>query len=274
MRKDFRTSKGAPRKLHHRSEDERSQRDPGSTGLFHIYGRRPVLEALKKGMVIEIEIARTAHEQIVDEIARAAEERQIPVRNVPQMSDQEGELDQGVRAVSRPPEVRGDLRAFLDLLPRDPLPLILMLDGITDPQNFGAILRTAEGAGVSAVVIRERRQAPVTDTVVKASAGAAYMIPIFHVANLSQAIRLMKAAGIWIVAAVGEESGTSAWEYDWNRPVILIVGAEGAGISTLLKRDADDSVRIPMFGHIESLNVSVATGVLLFEAVRRRTEHT
>jgi len=105
--------------------------------------------------------------------------------------------------------------------------------------------------------------------VVKASAGAAYLLPIFHVPNLSQVLELLKDAGMWIIAAVGEE-GVPHWEYDWNRAAAIVVGAEGAGVSALLRKDADDLVKIPMFGQIESLNVSVATGILLFEAAKRR----
>ena len=273
MRHDRRTSRDsrpdAPRPVFR----EHSSHEPGPSGSFFIYGRRPVLEALKKGAVISVQIAKSAHGEIINEIVKSAEERQVPVRQVVDMPEPEDVVTQGVTASARPPEVRGDLRDFLECLPKDPLPLILMLDGITDPHNFGAILRTAEGAGVTAVIFRERRQAPVTDTVVKASAGAAYLLPLFHVANLAQTVRLLKDAGLWIVASVGEE-GIPAWNYDWDRPATLIVGAEGAGVSDLLLRDADDAVKIPMYGHIESLNVSVATGVLLFEAARKRTQIT
>ena len=273
MRKEHRTNKDASRSTFQHPPAHPAYRDPGSPpGLFNIYGRRPVLEALKKGVVTGIEIARSAHGQIVDEIIHTAEERRVPLRRVEDLPETEDVVSQGVRAAAKPPEVRGDLRPFLERLSKDPLPLFLMLDGVTDPHNFGAILRTAEGAGVTAVIISERRQAPVNDTVVKASAGAAYLVSVFQVANLAQTARLLKTAGLWIVAATGEEGGTSAWEYDWNRPTVLIVGAEGMGVSTLLRRDADDEVRIPMYGRIDSLNVSVATGVLLFEAVRRRTK--
>ena len=228
-------------------------------------------EALRLGVVKSVEITRGAHGQVVQEIVRAAEEQQIPVKRLEEFVDQEETTTQGVRAYARPPEVRTDLRKFLDGLPEHSLPLLLMLDGVTDPHNFGAILRTAEGAGVSAVIVRERRQAPITDTVVKASAGAAYFIPVFQVINLAQTLRFLKEYGFWSVAAVGEVDTRNYWEYDWRRPTTLIVGAEGPGVSSLLKRDVDDLIRIPMSGRMESLNVSVATGVILFEALKRRT---
>ncbi len=244
---------------------------PGTpSGLFSIYGRRPVLEALKSGVVVSLEIIGHAHGQIMQEIVREAEQRRVPIRRTDRFEIDEEAVTQGVRALASPPRVREDLRSYLEELPEEPPPFLLMLDGVTDPHNFGAILRSAEGAGVNAVIIRERRQAPMTDTVVKASAGAAYFVPVFQVVNLAQTLKLLQESGFWSVAAVGGEESRPYWEYDWPRATVLIVGAEGAGVSPLLQRDADDKVAIPMLGRIESLNVSVATGVLLFEAARRR----
>jgi 23S rRNA (guanosine2251-2'-O)-methyltransferase len=145
-----------------------------------------------------------------------------------------------------------------------------MLDGITDPHNFGAILRSADAAGVSGVIIRERRQVPVTDVVVKSSAGAAYLIPIFQVVNLSQTLGILSGEGFWSVAAMSGEGVKHYSEYNWNAKTILIMGAEGTGVSDLLAREADDRLAIPMNGKVESLNVSVATGILLFEAAKVR----
>lgn len=246
---------------------------PGTpSGLFSIYGRRPVLEALKSGVVVSLEIIGSAHGQIVQEIVREAEQRRIPIRRTDHFEIDEESVTQGVRAFASAPPIRSDLRSYLEELPEDPPPFFLMLDGVTDPHNFGAILRSAEGAGVTAVIIRERRQAQITDTVVKASAGAAYFVPVFQVVNLAQTLKLLKESGFWSVAAVGGTESRPYWDYDWPRAMVLIVGAEGAGVSFLLQREADDKVGIPMLGRVESLNVSVATGVLLFEAARKRTE--
>lgn len=247
-------------------------RQPGTpSGLFRIYGRRPVLEALKLGVVKSLEITSQAHGQIIEEILLEAEARSIPVKRATQFELEEEAVTQGVTAYAIPPRVRSDLRRFLEELPESPPPLLLMLDGITDPHNFGAILRTAEGAGVNAVIIREHRQVSITDTVIKASAGAAYFTPVYEVVNLAQTLRLLKETGFWSVAAVGGEESRNYWDYDWQRPTVLVIGAEGAGVSTLLRREADERVAIPMLGRIESLNVSVATGVLLFEASKKRT---
>jgi 23S rRNA (guanosine2251-2'-O)-methyltransferase len=256
----------APRNRDHTSQPH----EPGPTGSFVIHGRRPVLEALRKGVVRAIEISDSAHGPIIDKILQTAEIRRIHVQRVKDYIGSDSAVSQGVQAFATKPEIRGDLRAFVEQLAPQPLPLLLVLDGVTDPHNFGAILRTAEAAGVTAVVIRERRQVPVTDTVVKASAGAAYLVPIFQVPNLAQAARVLRERGFWLAAAVGETENVPLWDFDWDRPMALFVGAEGQGVSELLRNLVDDQIRIPMVGHISSLNVSVATGVLLFEAMKAR----
>jgi 23S rRNA (guanosine2251-2'-O)-methyltransferase len=246
---------------------------PGeSSGLFRVYGRRAVTELLRLGLVKTLEVARQAHGRALEDILRLAADQRVPVSRVEFLEDEDGPVEQGVRALAVPPPLRHDLRRFVEVLPEAPAPLILMLDGITDPHNFGAILRTAECAGVSAVIIRERRQAPITDTVVKTSAGAAYLVPVFQVVNLSQGLRILAECGFWSVAAVADDSSRSYRDYKWNGKTVLIVGAEGAGVSELLKRDADERILIPMAGKLESLNVSVATGVILFHAAAAR-EH-
>jgi 23S rRNA (guanosine2251-2'-O)-methyltransferase len=243
---------------------------PGEpAGLFRLYGRKPVIEALRMGVVQQIEIAKRAHGKVIEEILALADERRIEVRRVEILGGESELTQQGIAAFAHPPVLRGDLKEFVRHLPESPLPLLLMLDGITDPQNFGAILRTAEAAGVTAVIIRERRQVAVTDVVVKASAGAAYLVPIFQVINLSQTMRMLREENYWSVAAVGEAK-MSFRDYNWKAKTILILGAEGAGVSELLQKEADDRISIPMYGHVESLNVSVAAGVLLFEAAKGR----
>jgi 23S rRNA (guanosine2251-2'-O)-methyltransferase len=237
-----------------------------SSGLFHLYGRKPILEALKLHKVRSLEISARAHGRTIADIVSLAQEQHIPINRVESFAEEEGHTLQGIRAFAEPPPLRHDLRKFVHDLPEKPYPLLLMLDGILDPQNFGAILRTADGAGVSAVIIRERRQAPVTDVVVKSSAGAAYVVPLFQVTNLHQTLRLLAENGFWSVATVAEEGAKPYREYRWNSRTILIVGAEGAGVSELLKKEADDRISIPMHGKLDSLNVSVATGIILYEA--------
>jgi 23S rRNA (guanosine2251-2'-O)-methyltransferase len=239
-------------------------------GHFRIYGRQPVLEALRLGLARSVSCTRTAHGKIMDDIRRLAAEQELPLTVMDEFPEEEGVVTQGVQAVTLPPELRHDIQHFVEELPESPHPLLLMLDGITDPHNFGAILRSADAAGVKAVIIRERRQVHITDAVVKSSAGAAYTVAIFEVVNLSQTLRMLRDKGFWSVAAAQGEDSKPYREHDWNAKTVLIVGAEGAGISDLIKKEADVRVSIPMFGKLDSLNVSVAAGVLLFESAMAR----
>ena len=149
--------------------------------------------------------------------------------------------------------------------------LLVLLDHITDPHNAGAIIRTAEGAGAHGVVLPDRRSAGVNATVRKAAAGAAAHIPIARVANLNQAVRTLKKAGVWVFGADLKPDSISMVEADFKRDTAIVIGAEGAGLSALTARECDYLVRIPMRGRIESLNASVAAAVLLYEAVRQRS---
>ncbi|MFN2527179.1 MAG: 23S rRNA (guanosine(2251)-2'-O)-methyltransferase RlmB [Candidatus Baltobacteraceae bacterium] len=148
--------------------------------------------------------------------------------------------------------------------------LLVLLDHITDPHNAGAIIRTSECAGASGVVLPERRSAGVNATVKKASAGAASHLPVARVANISQTIRMLKKAGVWIFGADLGPDSIALTDADFSRDAALVVGAEGEGLSQLVRRECDYLVRIPMLGKVGSLNASVATGVLLYEVVRQR----
>jgi 23S rRNA (guanosine2251-2'-O)-methyltransferase len=147
-------------------------------------------------------------------------------------------------------------------------PLIVVLDGVTDPHNLGAVLRSAEAGGAHGVVVPKRRAVGLTGTVAKTSAGAVNHIPVARVTNITQALRELKEAGLWIACA--DMSGQSMYDADMSGPVALVLGAEGVGVSRLVVEQSDYTVRIPMLGKIESLNVSVAAGVLIYEVVRRR----
>lgn len=243
------------------------------SGLCLIHGRQPVLEVLRLGLVKSLEMSRMAHGRSVDEIRRLAAAAAIPMRQVDSFEASEGLTVQGVRAWAESPPVRFDLRPFLADLPESPAPLILILDGIQDPQNFGAIIRTAETAAVSAIIVRERRQAPLTDVVVKVSAGSAYLVPIFQVVNISQSLKILADFGFWSVATVADPQAQTYTQYDWSGKTAIIVGAEGAGVSDLVLRQADAVVTIPLFGRTESLNVAAAAAVILFEAAKSRFPH-
>ena len=146
----------------------------------------------------------------------------------------------------------------------------VVLDHVTDPHNVGAIVRTAECVGATALIIPERRAAGINATVRKASAGATSYLPIARVANIAQAIRTMKKAGIWIAGAALAEAAVPYTEADFKRDIAIVIGAEGDGIGPLVQRECDYLVQIPLEGKVQSLNASVAAGVLLFEVVRQR----
>jgi 23S rRNA (guanosine2251-2'-O)-methyltransferase len=148
--------------------------------------------------------------------------------------------------------------------------LFVVLDHITDPHNAGAIIRSAECAGATAVVIPERRAAGVNATVRKSAAGATAHVPIARVANVAGALRTMKKAGIWAAGAAGNADSMDYTTADFRGDLAIVIGSEGDGISQVVRKECDFLVRIPMFGNVESLNASVAAGVLLFEARRQR----
>lgn len=149
--------------------------------------------------------------------------------------------------------------------------LFVVLDHITDPHNAGAIIRSAECAGATAVVIPERRAAGINATVRKAASGATAHVPIARVSNVAGALRTMKKAGIWTAGAAGDPASKEYTQADLKGDIAIVIGAEGDGISLVVRKECDFLVRIPMFGALESLNAAVAAGILLFEARRQRT---
>lgn len=149
------------------------------------------------------------------------------------------------------------------------IPFYLVLDQVQDPYNLGACLRTAEATGVHGVVAPKDRSAGITPTVCKVASGAAELVPLYRVTNLSRVLQQMKQAGLWIIGSAGE-AGQNAFKTDLSGPVGLVIGAEGHGLRRLTRQQCDLLVYLPMAGKIESLNLSVAAGVLLYEAVRQR----
>ncbi|MFA5983286.1 MAG: 23S rRNA (guanosine(2251)-2'-O)-methyltransferase RlmB [Methylococcaceae bacterium] len=147
--------------------------------------------------------------------------------------------------------------------------LFLVLDNVQDPHNFGACLRTADAAGVHGVVITKDNASGITPTVCKVASGAAETMPIYQITNLSRTLRSLKEQGLWILGAAGEAQ-QSLFEADLTMPLAIVVGAEGKGLRRLTREQCDFLVKLPMRGQVESLNVSVATGVLLYEALRQR----
>lgn len=149
-------------------------------------------------------------------------------------------------------------------------PFLLVLDGVTDPHNLGACLRSADAAGVHAVIAPRDRACGLTPVVRKVASGAAETVPFVQVTNLSRTIKSLRDAGVWVVGTALEEGAVSLYERDLTGPLALVLGAEGAGIRRLTRENCDDLAYIPMAGTVQSLNVSVATGICLFEALRQR----
>jgi 23S rRNA (guanosine2251-2'-O)-methyltransferase len=237
-----------------------------------IYGINPVLEALRAGRVTMLRVA-TRGSARVDELTILAERGGVPVRRVAAE-----ELERAARGAAHQGVV-ADLReashvSVEDLvIAADGPALIVVLDGIEDPHNLGAILRTADAAGVHGVVRQSRHAAPLGGAAAKASAGAVAHVRIAEVVNVARALEQLKAAGVWTVGLAGD--APHAYDaIDYGLPTALVVGAEGTGLRRLVRERCDWVVSIPMHGHVASLNVSVAAGVALFEAVRqRRSRH-
>ncbi len=178
-----------------------------------------------------------------------------------------GSTHQGVVAVCREVAVA---RTLDDVLAgADARTLLLLLDGVTDPRNLGACMRAADAAGAQAVIVPRDRSANLTPVVAGAAAGAAEALPLLAVTNLARAMEEIRDAGVWIVGAAGEAQRT-LYEIDLTGPLAWVLGAEGQGLRRLTREKCDWLARIPMHGHVDSLNVSVATGVCLFETARQR----
>ncbi|MNT29748.1 23S rRNA (guanosine-2'-O-)-methyltransferase RlmB [compost metagenome] len=178
-------------------------------------------------------------------------------------------VHQGVVAEVSPSQVWGEamLEELLDRT--EGAPLILVLDGVTDPHNLGACLRTADAAGALAVVVPKDKSATLTPAVRKVACGAAEVIPLVAVTNLARTLEKLQQRGLWVVGTAGEAE-QELYQQDLTGPTILIMGAEGKGMRRLTREHCDFLVKLPMAGSVSSLNVSVATGVCLFEAVRQR----
>jgi len=242
-----------------------------------LYGLHPVEEAIRSGsrQLDHISVARERHgangkaDPRLDAVIALARAAKIRVSLEPR--DQLTRLartdtHQGILAVVRE-------RQFLALedllaLPHHPR-FFLALDGLEDPHNLGALIRTADGAGVDGILLPERRSAPITATVAKTSAGASEHVRIARVTNLVRALEQMKKSNIWVVGL--DERGTPDYtDYDFSTDTVLVLGREGAGLHDLVKKTCDHLLRIPMAGQVSSLNVSVAGAVVMYEALRQR----
>ena len=243
-----------------------------------LYGVHAVEEALRAGRrrFDHVLVARERHDSRLEQLVSQAREAGVRVRSEPrdQLTHVAGTTaHQGVVAVVRPQEMLAieDLFAPPARGSGTPPPsrLILALDGVEDPQNLGALLRVADGAGVDGVVLTERRSAPLSPVAVKASAGAAEHLRIARVVNLVRALEDLKRNNLWIIGL--DERGAIDYDhFDFTGDCVLVLGREGAGLHDLVRRTCDHLLRIPMAGGVSSLNVSAAGAVVLYEAYRQR----
>lgn len=242
-----------------------------SKNLIYIYGINPVEEAFKvKDAIKEVYISKDRIKKL-SKIVALAEQYSIPIKIVDTSF-----IDRTVKGAHQGVFAKVKIKKTISLDEALEIPnekkepaFFLILDLIEDPQNFGAVLRVADAAGVHAVIYQERRSAGIVPSLWKTSAGAIWHIALVEINNIKYAIKQLKEEGIRIIGA--ETSGVNVlWESDFKQPLALVVGSEGKGIRQTVLSLCDEKVKIPMKGEINSLNVSVATSILLFEVLRQR----
>ena len=238
---------------------------------FGIHAVSALLDA-DSGSVRRLLVAEGRSERRVKALVDTARERGIPVKTLPRARLDDltgGGVHQGIVAESAPLQAgnESDLEKLLEAT--DGTKLFLVLDGVTDPHNLGACLRTADAAGVQAVIAPKDKSAPLNATAIKVACGAAQSVPYIQVTNLARTLQLLQQYGIWITGTAGEAE-QDFYQADLSGPMALVMGAEGKGMRRLTREHCDQLIKIPMAGQVSSLNVSVATGVCLFEIVRRR----
>ncbi|MDT4955601.1 MAG: rRNA (guanosine2251-2-O)-methyltransferase [Acidobacteriota bacterium] len=249
------------------------------TDNAHLYGVAPVLEALRAGQraIERVTIAEGARHNRLRELIELARSANVPVhfasrvelaRFVGADANHQGVV--ASVAAARYTDADDLLDALASRVGTDDPPLVVVLDGVEDPRNLGAILRTVECAGAHGVFVPERRAVGLTETVAKAAAGALEHVAVARAANLTRLIEQLKQRNIWTVGTSADAS-SSYTEWDWTQPSALFLGGEGTGLHRLVRERCDTLVSIPVRGRIESLNVSVAGGIVLYEAIRQRT---
>jgi len=249
-----------------------ASRDPGPISI--IYGVLPVLEALRADnrRIDKVLLAEGSKKHRMSEIIDACRSRSIPWNRVSKeafaKNIDSNENHQGVMAFTASADY---VETDAILKNQGETPLIVILDGVDDPRNLGAILRVAEGAAVNGIVIPERRAVGLNETVAKSSAGAIEYVKVAKATNLNRFIEELRSRDIWVVGT-SSDAKLDYYDWDWTRPSALVLGSEGSGLHRLVSENCDVLVKIPMYGKIDSLNVSVAAGVILFEARRQRSK--
>lgn len=237
-----------------------------------VFGIRAVMEAIRSGKEIEsLYIQRGLGGELFNELKSTLNEFQITAQQVPveKLNRITAKNHQGIVAFISPIVYQKIEDIIPQVYERGEVPLILVLDGITDVRNMGAIARSAECAGVHAIVLPVKGSAQINEDAIKTSAGALYQIPVCRHNNLLQTVQFLQSSGLQLVCCT-EKTTEDIYQPDYTSPTAIIMGSEEDGIGNELIRIADHLAKIPMFGKIESLNVSVSTGVILYEAVRQR----
>lgn len=237
-----------------------------------IFGVHPIVEAIKAGKEIDkIYIQSDISGPGLTELRKAIKQGKVPFSHVPvqKLNRHTNGNHQGVVAFISPIETQDIEDILPQLFEQGKVPFILMLDRITDVRNFGAIVRTAECAGVDAIIIPKRESAQINEDAIKTSTGAIFRVPICKVDNLTDTVYLLKDSGLTIVGCT-EKTTTTIYESNYSEPVAIIMGNEEKGIANQLLKNCNSLAKIPMAGEIASLNVSVAAAIILFEAVKQR----
>ncbi len=239
-----------------------------------LYGLHPVEEALKAGRrrFDQVLIASERRDDRLERLIAQFRQAGVPIRRESReqlTAAAKNAAHQGIVALVRPQEFLAIEDLFAPVTGNSAARLILALDGIEDPQNFGALLRVADGAGVDGIILTERRSAPLSAAAIKASAGAAEHLRIARVVNLVRALEDLKRHNLWIVG-LDERGATDYDRFDFTGNFVIVLGREGPGLHDLVRRTCDHLLRIPMAGGVSSLNVSAAGAVVLYEAARQR----
>ncbi len=242
----------------------------------YLYGVNPVLEALRADRRIEqIAVAEGARHDRLRELTDLARAKNIPISRAPRsaLNRAAGSTNhQGVLAyvsAARYADAEELLSFIASQVGSKTEPLVAVLDGVEDPRNLGAILRTAECVGVQGVFTSERRAVGLTETVAKGAAGAVEYVPVARVTNLTRLIEQLKERNVWVIGTT-PDAPIVYTEWDWKRASAVVLGGEGSGLHRLVRERCDALVRIPVLGRIDSLNVSVAAGIVFYEALRQR----
>ena len=239
-----------------------------------LYGLHPVEEAIRSGarQLDHVSVARDRRDEKLDRLVELC--RSSGIRVTQESRDTltklaQTDMHQGALAVVK----ERKFLAIEDLLasPTDGFRFFLALDGVEDPHNLGALLRTAEGAGVDGVILPERRSAPITATVAKTSAGASEHVRVARVTNLVRSLEQLKQKNVWVLG-LDERGSPDYMDFDFKTDCVLVLGREGAGLHDLVRKTCDHLLRIPMAGKVSSLNVSVAGAVVMYEAMRQRRQ--